>query len=199
MSKRSTRTGRGARSIVLALAGQLVQPPAADLQRRHHRRNLFDLAEQVFGDQRPRPVEVNRRSVVDRGDGAVSVERVGLHAEDDLARVALAPVGDEAQQAGDHADADDEHPGGPRVEGAGVADAPFVEAPPQLGDDVVARDARWLVDDRDSVDRRRTTPSHRRLDCSDHPIWAASDSLAECRTPTSSSSSSRRTFRTVGP
>ena len=126
----------------MALAGQLVQPPAADLQRRHHRRNLFDLAEQVLGDHAARPVEVDRRSVVGRGDGAVGVERVGLDAEDDLARVALAPVGDEPQQAGDRADADDEHAGGAGVERAGVADAPLVEAPAQLGDDVVTRDAR---------------------------------------------------------
>ena len=91
---------------------------------------------------------------------AVGVERVGLHAEHDLADVALAAVADEAQQPGHRADADDEHPGGAGVERPGVADAALAEAAAQHADDVVAGDAGRLVDDGQAVDGRRAAPGH---------------------------------------
>ena len=52
---------------------------------------------------RARRRAIDAAHVVDRGHDAVGVERVGLDAEHDLAGVALATLGDEAQQAGHHA------------------------------------------------------------------------------------------------
>ena len=129
----STRHRAGCALHLDALAGQLVQAPAVDLQRRHHRRHLLDVAGELLGHDAPATVVERRRSAMSwRGDhGTVGVERVGLDAEHDLAGVALASVGDEAQQAGHVADADHEHAGGAGVERAGVTDAALAEAPAQ--------------------------------------------------------------------
>ena len=114
----------------------------------------------MLGDDGAGVVDRHAGHVVGGDDRAVGVERVGLDAEHDLARVALGALADEAQQPGDRADADDEHAGGARVERAGVADAALAEAAPQHADDVVAGHARRLVDDRHAVDRRRSAPRH---------------------------------------
>src|SRR5690606_2542520 len=53
----------------------------------------------------------------------------------------------EAQQAGDLAHAEEQHPGGVGVEGAGVPDLAGAEEAPGPGHDVVAGPARLLVDD----------------------------------------------------
>ena len=141
-SKRWTVTGRGTRSTSIALAGQLVQPAPLDTDRRDHRRHLLDVASQVLGDHGTGVVDRHPGHVVGGDDRAVGVERVRLHAEHDLARVALGTLADEAQQPSDRADADDEHARGTRVERAGVADAPLTEAAAQHADDVVAGHAR---------------------------------------------------------
>ena len=51
-------TGRGGRSTSMPSPGQLVEPLAVDLDRRHHRRDLLDGA-----DERARPPPARRSSV----------------------------------------------------------------------------------------------------------------------------------------
>ena len=67
---------------------------------------------------------------------------------------------DEPQQPRRLADGDHEHAGGVGIERAGVADLAFAETPAEHADDVVARDAGGLVDDRHPVRRRRLTAGH---------------------------------------
>ena len=103
--------------------------------------------------------EIDTRPLVGDRDNTVGIERIGLDAHDDFYRVALVPFGDEAQQSGNHADADDENAGGPGVERAGMADAALLETAAELTDDVVTGDARRLVHDGHAVDRRRVAAS----------------------------------------
>jgi hypothetical protein len=143
-----------------ARTGELVEPAPVNVDRRDHRRHLFDVAEEVGGDDPPGLLDGHAGHVVRGDDGAIGVEGVGLDAEHDLARVALVTVADEAHQPGHRADADDEHTGGARVERPGVADAALAEAPAQHADDVVAGDAGRFVDDGQPVDGRRAAPGH---------------------------------------
>ncbi len=55
------------------------------------------------------------------------------------------------EQPGGPADAEHEHAGGHRVEGAGVAHLAGAEQPPHPGHDVVRGDAGGLVDDDEAM------------------------------------------------
>ena len=92
-------TGRGARSTSSPARARLVEAPAADLDRRHHRRDLLDLALEVAGGG-PDVGERDRGHVVAGRDLAGRVERGGLDAQHQLADVGLGQRGEEAQQAG---------------------------------------------------------------------------------------------------
>ena len=94
-----------------------------------------------------RPVDLARR-----------VERRGGHAEDDLGLVGLGQAGQELQQPGGPAQADQEHAGGVGVEGAGVADPALAEDPPAAGHHVVAGHPGRLVDHRQAVDHESGPP-----------------------------------------
>ena len=157
-------TGRASRIDLDAGAGKVVQASTADLQRRHHRRHLLDVAEQVRRDDAAHDVGVElvgeAAHVVHGHHRAVGVERRCLGAEHHVAGVRLAALGHEPQQAGDVADADNEHAGGAGVERAGVADAPLTEPAAQHADHVVAGDTGRLVDHDETVDARRPAPGH---------------------------------------
>ena len=113
-SKLSTVTGRGARSTSMPSRASSCRRRPSTWMRRHHRRHLLDVADEVVGDDPAGVVDGDAGHVVGGDDRAVGVERVGLDAEHDLADVALVAVADEAHQPGDRADADDEHAGGAR-------------------------------------------------------------------------------------
>ena len=143
-----------------ALAGQLVQALAVDLDRRHHRRHLQDVAGEA---RRPRPApssSVDAAHVPGAGDLAGRVERGGLGAEHDHAGVGLGREAEVAQQPGDLADAEEQHAGGVGVERAGVADLAGAEHAAGLGHHVVARPAGRLVDDRQPVRAGRPSLRH---------------------------------------
>src|SRR5207249_177551 len=101
--------------------GPFVEAPPVHLDRRDHRRDLGDRAQEP-GQHRLQalPVQVGHGPAV--GLGAGGVEGVGGHAEGDLAPVDLAGLGEEAQEAGGPAEADEEDTGGVGVERPGVAD-----------------------------------------------------------------------------
>ena len=88
------------------------------------------------------------------GHLAGGVERRRLDAEHDLAHVGLAAARQEAQQPVARPDAEQQHPGGIGVEGAGVADLARAEQAPALGHHVVAGPARRLVDHHQPVGPR---------------------------------------------
>ena len=178
MSKRSTRTGRATRSITSPSRAIVVEPPPFDLEGRHHRRDLGDVAEQVLSDHGAGIVDgdLDRSCVTVTTPSASSVSVSTPMTT--LSRVPLASVGDEAEQARHRSDTHDEHAGGTGIERAGVADAPLIEPAAQLGDDVVTRDPGRFVDDRHAVHRRRPPPSHRaRPSCLS--VWKSSSDSSE--------------------
>ena len=125
-----------------ALAGQLVQAAAADLERRHHRRHLHDRRRSRWSaTARADVVEVDVGHVVAGDDLAGGVEGRRLHAEHDLARCRSCgrSVRKRSSRVTD-ADADEQHAGGVGVERAGVADAALAEAPA-----AAAATTSWLV------------------------------------------------------
>ena len=145
-SKRYTVTGRAGRSTSMPCAGQLVQPAAAHLHGRHHRRDLLDGAGQR---RRPPPAPrpgVTCGHVLGPGDLARGVERGGGGAEHDLGLVGLGQRGEEAHEPGGPAQADQQHAGGVGVEGAGVADPALAEDAAAAGHHVVGGPAGLLVD-----------------------------------------------------
>ena len=90
-SKRCTVTGRASRSTSIPGPGQLVQPLAADLHRRDHRRHLHGCRRRTAAGRPPATSStVDARHVVGRGHLARGVEGGGLDAEHDLALVGLA-------------------------------------------------------------------------------------------------------------
>ena len=110
---------------LLARARELVQPAAADLQRRDHRRHLLDVA-----DERARIAVATSASVTGIGRAfehrARRVERVGRDAERRrVPRYVLRRLLQEAQQPRDPAEADEQHAGRVGIERARVPDPPL--------------------------------------------------------------------------
>jgi hypothetical protein len=138
----------------LAGAGQLVQPTSVDAHGRHHRRDLEDLA-----DERPgRGFDLggrHGRHVVVGDDLTGGVEGRRLDAQHHLADVGLRQRGEEAQQPGHPADAEQQHAGGVGIERARVADLLVVQDPPGLGHHVVGGPPGRLVDHGEPVVPRR--------------------------------------------
>ena len=121
------RTARGLRSTS-SPARELVQPATADLQRRHHRRDLLEVADEAqriaattsaSGHRHRPPLEHRARRV----------ERVGGDAERDGAPVGLGRLLQEPQQPGDATEPDEQHAGRVGVERARVADALLADTP----------------------------------------------------------------------
>ena len=135
---------------LLAFAGELVEAGSVDLHGRHHRRDLLDGAGEAAGGRG----DIGQRHVahvVLGGDDARVVEGVGLDAEHDLTDVGLGLLGHETQQAGGTPDAEHEHPGGGRIEGAAVTHLAGAEDAAGLRHDVVGGPAHFLVDDAEAV------------------------------------------------
>ena len=135
---------------LLARARELVQPLAADLDRRHHRRDLVDVADEQLRGGLDLLTRHRHRAAVEHLTGGV--ERARGDAEHDLAPVLLVGLLQEPQQPGDAAEADEEHARGVGVEGARVADAALPVDACGARDDVVRRPARGLVDDDEPVE-----------------------------------------------
>ena len=144
---------------LLAPPGEIVEAAAVDLDRRHHRGDLVDVADEcrrgaldLFPRDRHRPPieDLTRR-----------VERARGDAERDLAPVLLARFLEEAQEPRAAPEPDEQHAGRVGIERAGVADAPLPVDPAQLRHDVVRRPPRGLVDDDEAVDRPLGTRSTR--------------------------------------
>ena len=153
-SYRSIRTGRGAPLDLLALARQLVQPAAVDLERGDHRWHLLDVAD----ERRHRGADVllgdghlPSRQLLARG-----VERARGDTEGDDAAVLLRRLLQEPHEPRDPAEPDEEHAGRVGVERAGMTDPALAGRAAELGDDVVARPAGGLVDDEQPVDHAGT-------------------------------------------
>ena len=152
---------RSWRSLDLdALTSEFVEPLAVDADRRHHRRDLLDVTDEVLGHGAAGVVERHARHVVRRQHVSRVVERRGRGAQDDLAGVALAGLLDEAEQPCRLADRDDEDAGGIGVERARVTDLALTESTPEHADHVVARDTGRLVHHGDPVRGRRLAPRH---------------------------------------
>ena len=103
-----------------ALASELIGPPAGDLQRRERRRPLVDPPDQARGG----PCELFPSGNRDAGQlGHVPLDILGgaLPAQQKRPSVSLGHPLHVSDQPRGGADADHEHAGGERVEGAGVA------------------------------------------------------------------------------
>ena len=131
---------------LFALARQLMQALAVDLDGAHHRRDLLDVAHERLGGAGD-IVDRHPRHVMGHGHVAVCVEGVGLDSEHGLGDVGLLEVGDEPKQPRALADPQNEHAGGAGIERSTVADLAGAEYAASLGDDVMARPAGFLVDD----------------------------------------------------
>ena len=134
---------------LLARSRQLVEATAADLHRRHHRRELFDVTDEA----RQRVFDVvardGHRSLVEHLTGGV--ERAGGDAEHDPTFVGLPRLRQVAQEARGATEPHEQHAGGVGVERARVADLALAEGLAQLGDHVVRREPGRLVDDDETV------------------------------------------------
>ena len=181
-SKRWTVTGRASRSTSM--------PSRASSWRRLPSTWIADT---IGGTWRMSPVSaaaaartsasVDAGHVPRAGDLAGRVERGGGGAEHDHARVGLGGQAEVAQQPGDLADAEQQHAGGVGVERAGVADLAGAEHAAGLGDDVVARPAGLLVDDRQPV---RAAGRAFATATSSSWIWRRTSSRRAAPRPTSS-------------
>ena len=134
---------------LLAAPGQLVEPPAADLHGRHHRRELLDLAEECRDHRLDLRLVDRHRSPVDHLSRRV--EGRGRDAEHDGAPVSLAGVLEEAQQPRRASEPHEEHARRVGIERPGVPDAPLVVDLADLRHDVVRGPAGGLVDDDHAV------------------------------------------------
>ena len=98
-----------------ALPSDLVESPATNPDRRHHGRNLLDLA-----NERPcgghHLVRIHGRHVVNGGHLARGVQRRCLGAQDDPARLLLGQGRKEAEQAGGPTHTENQDPGGVGVQ-----------------------------------------------------------------------------------
>ncbi len=151
-SKRSTRTRRGARSTSTPGTRELVEPASADLHRRHHRRELLELADEAR--DRGFDVVAGERHRLLLDDLARRVEGAGRDPEHDAPAVGLPGLLEEPQQARGAPETDEQHAGGVGIERARVPDAALPVHLAELGDDVVGRAAGRLVDDDESVSHR---------------------------------------------
>ena len=163
----------------LAFARELVQAATTDLHRRHHRRQLLDLAEEAARAPFDLVAREHHRLLVEHC--ARRVERGGGDAEHDTAPVRLGRLLEEAQQARRATEPDEQHAGGVGVERARVPDASLPVRAPHPGDDVVTRPARGLVDDDQAVMHRD-----------------ALRGMPRCARPTRGSAAARRTPRRTG-
>ena len=154
------RDGTGRQGHVLAGADPGVGALPLDLDGAHRARHLLDLA----GEAGHGSAQRLSAHPVGRGRGhdlALGVVGDGRLPQPDGGRVRLVAADQEGQQAGGLVDAEDQHPGRHRVEGAGVADPAGAAQPPGPADDVVAGPASRLVDDEQAV-RRAHPPRPRR-------------------------------------
>ena len=146
---------------LLAAPRELVQPSTADLHRRDHRRHLLDVADEAPRGGFDLLARDGHRGAVEHL--ARGVERAGGDAEPDVGAVRLALDLEEAQQPGEPPETDEQHARRVGVERACVPDAPLAVRLAQLGDDVVGRPPRGLVDDDQPVHHRLALRSHRCL------------------------------------
>ena len=112
--------GAGRALHLLAAAGEIVEAPAADAQRAHHRRDLLDVADEAGRGGVDLLAGHRQRATVEHRAGRV--ERARRDAEHDVAPVDLRAVLEVAQQPGDPPEPDEQHAGRVRVERAGVPD-----------------------------------------------------------------------------
>ena len=142
-----TVTGRAGSSTSSPRADPVVGALALDLDRADRARDLLDGA----GERATAAATTASRlmSPAPARCGDVTLGVVGQRglAEPDRRRVVLVAADEEGQQPGRAADAEHEHPGRHRVEGAGVADLAGRAQASGPGDDVVAGPALRLVDD----------------------------------------------------
>ena len=157
-SKRSTWTATRRALDVVARARELVEPATADLHRRHHRRELLDVADEArrralrprrasaasAAGRRPRPT---RRACSSRCRTRSARGTPCRASWRNRSRRVRAP------------EADEQHAGGVGIERARVPDPALPVDLAQLGDDVVRRAARRLVDDDEPVAHRRSVAS----------------------------------------
>jgi len=109
--------------------GQFVQAPPIHPHRRHHGRDLLDLADE--GGRRRTGAGLGQiRHVPGLDDTAGGVARVGGSAEDDRGLVRLAERGDVAEQPRGPPHTEDQHTGGVGIQRAGVAHLADAEQAP---------------------------------------------------------------------
>ena len=148
-------TGRAAQLDLLAVAHPLVGALAVDLDRRDGGRHLLDVAD----ERRPAPRGPSPR----RGRRSATVATTSPSASSVVVAtpsriggvVRLLGQHQVAEQPGGPVDAEHQHAGGHRVEGAGVADLAGAGQPAHPRDDVVRGQPGRLVDD-DQAGRRRS-------------------------------------------
>ena len=151
-------------------------------------RHLLDVADEPR-QLRAYVVLAHAADVVGRDDLALGVVGGRDGPEPDGRVVGLLGEHQVAEQPGGPVDAEHEHAGGHRVEGAGVADLAGAGQPAHPGDDVVRRHARGLVDDDETgVDHQGRSSSS----------GSSSGSSGRTRRRATSASSSRRRPRSRG-
>ena len=163
-----------------AFAGQLVQLAPADLDGGDHRWHLFDIAR----ERGQGPLELLAR---DRHLGAFEhrarcIERIGGDTEHDPRPIGLARFLQEPQQTGHAPEADEQHAGCVGIERARVPDALLAVDPAQLGDDVVARPTRLLVDHKKPV-AHHARPTRVNACCATIGDGAPEGCGGSCRSP----------------
>ncbi len=139
---------------VLARASPGVGPLPVDLDRAHRARHLQDLAREV-GDPAVEVRAPDPRRVGARDDLALGVVGRRGGAQPDRRVVVLVRAHDVREQLGRPTDPEHEHARRHGVERARVPDLARAGEPAPATDDVVARPAARLVDDDQTVGRRR--------------------------------------------
>ena len=135
---------------LLALASELVQAPAVDLERGDHRWDLLDVADERV--HRGADLGVGDRHLVAGELVARGIERARRHSERHDAAVRLRGLLQEPHEARDAAEADEQDASGIGVQRARMTDPTLPGRAAELRHNIVARPARRLVDDEETVD-----------------------------------------------